>query len=534
MSRGMKRLSQSVLAALVLLAAGLSLTGCSPSNGLTWATPCPGCSPCGPGVDCQPQAPAPAPAPMVAPAPPPPTPGVICGTLAWPTGDPRTSSILLEKCAPSMVQVGRPFDFVIKVHNLTNTTLKNVVVTDAMPASFRVSKMEPSASGGYVWNLGNLEPRAVRTITVSGMATGPGKLQNCVTVTHQLDTCLAIDVTAPQLTLTKTAPAAVLKCDPIDIKLVVTNTGVGAAEGVKIVDTLPSGMTTLDGKSSVEIPVGTLPAGKSMEYTIAAKVQRSGSYTNQAVATALGDISARASSTTAVMEPALKVTKTGPALRYVGRPIDYTISVTNTGNGEARNVMLEDAIPAGTTHLAASDDGKVAGASVVWNLGNLAPGASKRVTVQVRGNQIGTVTNTAVARAYCAADAAGSATTEIKGIPAILLECIDVEDPIEVGGVCTYVITVTNQGSSVGTNIRIDTTLEDSMQYVSADGPTQGTVNGRTITFAPLPSLAPQARQSWTVKVKALRPGDVRFHITMNSDQIQRPVQETESTNFYQ
>jgi len=496
-------------------------------------------------VKCAPKkvamAPKPAPKPVAKPKPmapaPAPAPGIVCGRLVWPTGNQSTSSILVEKCAPGVVQVGIPFDFNIKVTNLTNTTLKNVIVTDEIPASYSISKISPqatSAGGTNIWKLGDMAPRSTKTIVLSGTPTKPGKLQNCITVTHQLDTCVAVDVVAPKLVLTKTAPASALACDTIPIKFTVSNSGVGAARQVKIVDNLPSGMVTEQGKSSIEIPVGTLAAGKSMTYTVNTKVSKSGTYTNKATATGLGNLSANATSVTNVTAPNLKITKTGPAMRFVGRPIEYTVVVTNTGNGEARNTIVEDAVPAGTRWVSASDGGNLVGNKIVWNLGTLAPNASRRMSVKLTGSQIGKVTNTATAKAYCANPVSASASTDVKGIPAILLECVDIEDPVEVGNICTYVITVTNQGSLTGTGIAINVELEDSMEYSTSSGPTTATARGQTITFAPLASLAPKAKTSWTVKVKAVKSGDVRFKITLNSDQISRPVIETESTHFYE
>ena len=57
---------------------------------------------------------------------------------------------------------------------------------------------------------------------------------------------------------------------------------------------------------------------------------------------------------------------------------------------------------------------------------------------------------------------------------------------------------------------------------------------GNTVTFQPLPSLAPKAKATWRVTVKALKAGDVRFTAVMNTDQLTRPVQETEATHLYE
>ena len=120
-----------------------------------------------------------------------------------------------------------------------------------------------------------------------------------------------------------------------------------------------------------------------------------------------------------------------------------------------------------------------------------------------------------------------------EGIAAVLLEVVDISDPIEVGGQETYVITATNQGSALDHNVQITCVLEDAQEYVSSDGPTRATVEGRTIRFAPLGTLPAKQKATWRVVVKALRAGDIRFSVTMNTQELGRPVEETEATRQY-
>lgn len=119
-------------------------------------------------------------------------------------------------------------------------------------------------------------------------------------------------------------------------------------------------------------------------------------------------------------------------------------------------------------------------------------------------------------------------------IPAVLLEMIDINDPVEVGSNEIYVITVTNQGSAPDTNIRMKGFLEGEMEFVSASGATRGTHADKTVTFEPLPRLAPGAKAEWRVIVKALAPGDVRFRVEMNTDELDREVIKTEATRFFE
>jgi uncharacterized repeat protein (TIGR01451 family) len=305
-----------------------------------------------------------------------------------------------------------------------------------------------------------------------------------------------------------------------------------------ITDQLPSGWRAADGSGVINIPVGTLAAGQSREFESIVKPGERGTANNTATARADGDLTATSNTTTTVVRlPALAITKAAPDRRFIGRDITYEITVRNTGDGEARDCMLEDMIPAGATFVSASDGGRSDGSRVTWNLGTLAPEANRTVTLTIKPGAGGIVRNTATVKAYCAAAATGTAETSVEGIPAVLLEVVDIEDPIEVGSNETYVITVTNQGSAPDTDIRIAFMLEDTMEFVSGTGASaiQGVAAAgtRNFEFAPLPSLAPGADAVWRVVVKGVAPGDARFTVTMNTDQLGRNVQETEATNFY-
>ena len=165
---------------------------------------------------------------------------------------------------------------------------------------------------------------------------------------------------------------------------------------------------------------------------------------------------------------------------------------------------------------------------------DLAPGETRDVTMKLLLEEPGTLFTMATAKAFCSETASDSCRTELEGIPAVLLEVIDISDPIELGEMETYIITVTNQGTAEDTNIVISALLEDTMEYVSSSGPTKATVDGNKIVFEPLATLATEGQASWKVNVKAIGVGDVRFRATMDTDQLGRVVLETEATNFYQ
>jgi uncharacterized repeat protein (TIGR01451 family) len=238
--------------------------------------------------------------------------------------------------------------------------------------------------------------------------------------------------------------------------------------------------------------------------------------------------------TTVVRQPVLSISNEGPERQYIGRTITYEIMVANTGNGPARNTIVEDSIPVGVTSITVSDDGVVGPEKVTWALGTIEANHYKKVSISYVSPQARDLTSSASVAAYCASKVSANAHTAVVGIPAMLLEVVDVGDPIEVGGQGTYIITATNQGSSPGTNIRIVCRMENKMTCVSATGATPGTVNGNEITFAPLDTLAPGAKAVWRVVTKAEHAGDVLFKVSMTTDEFARPIEESESTNLYE
>ncbi len=449
------------------------------------------------------------------------------------------AKIACNKTAPASVLAGQPFTYEITVSNPSTVEAKDVVVTDALPDGITHNSSNPPAQvdgGKLTWALGTVAGGATKSIKIQVTATKTGKFENCAEVKAAMDLssrcCATTVVTSPKLSVEKKCPSTVILCDPIEYVIVVKNAGDGPATNVQVTDQLPDGIVTTDNKSSVVSNVGTLNAGQSREIRITAKATKTGTFENKVTAKADGNLSAETSCTTKVVRPVLEVTKKGPEMRYVGRNAAFDITVTNKGDAPARDTVLVDPLPTGTTFVSADNGGTMADGKVTWRLGTLEPGASKKVTITLKPNQRGAQKNTATATAYCA-ESSATAPFDVEGVAAILLEVIDVEDPIEVGANETYVITVTNQGSAEDKNIVITCTLPPEMDYVSSDGPTKATVTGKTVKFAPFASLAPKAKIVFKVVAKGIKEGDLRFKTSMTSDMIDSPIEETESTHVY-
>ncbi|MBN1975096.1 MAG: DUF11 domain-containing protein [Sedimentisphaerales bacterium] len=460
-----------------------------------------------------------------------------CSEYALVRTYPQENVIRLDRIMPAQAQLNAQFAYTIKVTNLTNVRLADVIVKEVLSEYYKLDNTKPVSGrdgNNIFWIIESLAPKSSVALEVVGSATRTGCISHCATVSYDVPACTSVEVVEAKLALAKTAPAEVLLCESIPVQYVVTNSGSGTAKNVRVVDDLPAGMQTADGKNQITFSAGDLAQGQSRQFTAILKAGKTGKYTNKAIASTDGGLKAEATAVTVVRQPVLEISKRGREVQFIGRELSYEITVTNKGDGAAKNTVLEDALPSGVTNVKASAGAKLSGSKIVWDLGTLEPGASRTVNISCTPSGAGTLKNTATVSAYCADAKTASVSTSVRGIPAVLLEVVDLQDPVEVGGTTTYVITATNQGSIAGTNVAITCTWEDEQQYVSSSGATNGSVSGKTITFAPLAALAPQAKATWQIVLRAVNPADVRFSVSMNTGEFDRPVEETESTNLYQ
>ena len=462
--------------------------------------------------------------------------------LAYPLGSPAGSAVRLEKLAPKEIKVNEPFDYRLKVTNLTSRQLTNVAVIDVIPANltFKSStpQMQRMKNGNIKWQLGTLEANGTRTINARAVATGKGVLKSCADVTYDSPVCAQMTIVEPMLKLTKAVPDKLLLCDRIPVSYVLKNTGSGYACNIKIEDQLANGLVTGTGDREVIFELDELGPGQSREFKTMLDAKEAGKYASRAIATSgAGEKIQSNLPQTTMQEPILTVNNTGPQQQYLGKSMAYSVTVKNSGDGIAKDTIVELNVPANINFTSATGGGVFTRSSpgkVTWNVGSLAPNATRTFTAILTGEQAARITTRAVARAHCAETVSSSAMTTLTGIAAILLEVIDVVDPIEVGGEVIYVISVTNQGSKAGTNIQVACMLEDSMEYISSTGPTTVSIVDGKVVFTPLVSLAPQEVVKWQVRVRALDAADTRFKVTMISDQLGRSVDETEATTFYE
>ena len=325
-------------------------------------------------------------------------------------------------------------------------------------------------------------------------------------------------------------------CDDFWFTYEVVNPGSGMAKNIRIRDEIPSGLRTVDGnKRVVEIAAGDLAPGERKKFTVKAKGVETGKHRSIAVATADGGlISESENIQTLIYQPVLTIAASSRKVQYLGRSVEHLYAVENVGDTVAENTTLTVDLPGGGAQLLrASDNGVIDGGKATWQLGSLGINDSKTVSVKMKATVVETIRSSVSANAECAAKVSGITTTEILGIPAILTTLIDSGDPAEIGNTVIYTLTVTNQGSAADTNIAIACKIPVEEEYLSTEGPTQGRLRGQILTLAPVATLGVGEKVQWKIKVRAKKVGDVRFGVSMTTDQLKTPVQGNEATTIY-
>lgn len=96
------------------------------------------------------------------------------------------------------------------------------------------------------------------------------------------------------------------------------------------------------------------------------------------------------------------IEKSAPAEAVREEQIGYSLTARNIGTTEAQNVIVTDALPEGTTFVSADPPpSSVDGRRLTWNLGNVAPGAARSISlvVNVLASAPDTLTNVGEVRA---------------------------------------------------------------------------------------------------------------------------------------
>jgi uncharacterized repeat protein (TIGR01451 family) len=461
--------------------------------------------------------------------------------------DPPTPVVFLCVRVLADVAADQELRYLICVENKSAAAAHHVLVRDSVPSNAKFVRADPQPSvrePELQWQLGTLEPGAIREIMLTLSPTGTGDVENCARVQFEHGQCVTTRIArsaggaampASGIRLQRKGPATAAVGDTLAFQYVVTNTGGSEISGTVLTTTLPAGLVPESGRTELTWDVGTLQPGQSSlaDYRVTAKA--TGKLCEKAVVTAPGGLRDELESCVLVSEPKLALAMTGPPVREVTQPAVYQLTVSNPGDITIPRVILHNPIPPAMTLVRASAGGRQLDNQVPWEVGDLEPGARRTVEIELRAGNTGRLCNRAVAVAGTGLTAQAEFCTDFTGDPGLLFEVVDTDDPVEVGGNTSYQLWVRNQGQVPATNVVVAATVPAQMSITRVTGAAKYRVEGQRVTYEPL-TIPVGGEARYQIDVKAERPGDVRFRAELTADALKvgGPVREEESTMIYQ
>ena len=426
----------------------------------------------------------------------------------------------------SETTTGDTIVYTITIANTGNVTLTGIDITDTMTDGDGQSLTLTSPSTFSTYTLAPGETEDIQaTYTIEQSAADTGSISNTVSVdgtapdgtevSDDLDTPVVVstDLT-PSIEVTKTSTityadsdAGVQLGDTINYTITVENTGNTTLTGVTVSDTIldSAGVSltlttgpTYGGTGTFD---GILDVGESVTYdatfVITQQAVNAGGVSNTASVTSKDpsgtDVTDSTDSATEDLIPRtaeMSVVKTasvddnGDNKNGVGDVIQYTVTVTNTGNVTLTDVDLSDELRLGSSTANVEDNtgnDSPAGVNLWTQDQTLLPGESATYVawyiIDDTAASSGKVINTAIATAdtpLTSADGSNQtlsvtsneAVVDIAPIPSISItktsEIVQNDTgntTIDVGDEITYTIVVTNDGNTALTGVDITDTL---------------------------------------------------------------------------
>ena len=449
-----------------------------------------------------------------------------------------TPTIVVEWLKSRTVNVGQDTDCFLVAKNTGHSTARDVTLEACFPSTMKVTSTSPRPETNescMTWSLGNIEVGQERRVHIRMIPSQRGDSEVSASVRFAGQSTSKFTVTEPLLNVEIHGPAQSMVGDASPHIVTITNPGTGIAENVSIKAAIPPGLKHRRGNRLVMDGLGPLNPGESRDVRLALTAVDGGTHPIRVQATASGGLVADASTAVKIVAPKLGVAITGPKIRYIGRKAKYTVTVNNTGTAASDNVRCRYRIPEGFRFSSANRGGKLDPAtdSVQWYVGQVKPGSNTQFEVVLEAMQLGNFVHQVGAAGENGSPATTELAARVEGVPSLVIDIVDSEDPVEAGGETTYRIRLSNEGSKSATNVVLSCEMPSGVNLLTARGTTEHRMQGGGLVFGGIRSLPPGKSVVYEVQIRSAHVGSHRFRARVTSDSLQQPLITEELTQFY-
>lgn len=452
-------------------------------------------------------------------------------SFCFPTASPPPALTVNKSVDKQQINAGSVelLTYTINYANVGGSPITNATVVDTLPTGATSCEASTdgtswatcSTAGSHTFSIGSVAAGGDGTVYVRALSPASGAQGDSLTNTAVFDSAETNSVQAqattevgvpggvsgsgtPALSIVKSADKTNIgPSETVTYTLKVINTGQGPATNITVVDAVPATAYYQLVNNSASGDGSVLFVGNNLSWMISSLAigeAKTLTYQMETVATGIpagitdrnnqatisdadyctgGTPPASCSSNTVTVRingnPSLGLTKTASATTGL-KPKDnitWTLALTNTGSATAVAPRIVDPIPSNTNFVSASGDGvlDVLNNQVIWNLPDLAAGASTTVTLTAKIRRLApgqnqAIPNQATASASNASPVTASVQSSASAAPVLSLT----KQGPEATPLPAAIVT---QASTQSTELRVDQgRLIDAGQFIEVGGTT--------------------------------------------------------------
>lgn len=439
---------------------------------------------------------------------------------------PQQPSVEVQWTRQGAMNLGQKCRCAMIVTNTGDSLVRNVKVEAAIPSGIDVVAAEPAPQQGTArWSIGDLHAGESRSIELDVIPRKRGNIALNAFVQFTGYSTSVFAVQEPMLKISVQGPDSVTVGEQVGYVVRVDNPGTGTANNVVIEAQMPTGMKHRSGRAP-KIKVGTLNAGESRQVRLNLTATEGGSHQLTARASADGGLNDQAHTAVVVSKPSLDIAISGPENAAAGKPEDYTVTVTNTGNIPSINVRAKYKLPK-TARFVRADRGGVHHEServIDWFVGTLQPGDSAMYQVTLEAESEGEAIHLAGVVSEHTAVTTVTHSTSVQGIPQLFLDVAAAEPVPAIGEETTVRIIVQNEGSVDAEKVGLSCELPSGFEFVGAEGPSDFLAENGVLIFRSVDTITAGSEATYLIKGRCMREGIHRVRVRLGSPSLTEPV----------
>mgnify|MGYP001439841849 CR=1 FL=1 len=486
---------------------------------------------------------------------------------------PQSPRLQITKTYPAKATIGQPLVYSIHVSNPGSSTVRDVVLTDPIPAGSKLTGTVPQAeltAGMLTWKLGSMQPGDEHKIMVRVIPTRAGPLGSTATLQFSAQSAASTTVTDPAtpiagatgpgtlpednatpagavtvppqplrktgVTLEVAAPKRVDLGDDVTLTFTLTNHTGKPQSGIVLRNMIPTQLEHPAG-SDLEYPLPALPAGEAKTISLTLKAKALGQATNKATLTSGQKVLASDEDTINVGSVGtLSVEQRVPESAGIAANTTLTTLISNKADTASQPTTLAQTLAPGLDFVSASSDGTFdpVNGRITWQVPSLAPGTQLAFKAVVRPRQAGQKL-TSLVRLTNGTRTIATSTESIQalGFAAPAVDIAGISNPAATGQPFDITFTLSNRGTAALSGTALKVNFPDTLHLLAIKGGKKG-VADKTANLVIVPSqttIAAGDSHKVILTVRAPQSGQHLLQTQFNCDQLRQPLVRTDAVN---